>query len=222
VLSGFKTFGRITFRYRQFRSAALNSHNTPVGLFQTVKSFKNKKARPLKALRNYYEFVDQVENNCRRIQEKYAEHIFCEKGCAGNCCRIHLSVFPVEAISLATALKELPGKMRSHIRQKARVTNSFGPCPLLEEGACLMYASRLIICRTHGLPMRLEYRGHHSIGFCQKNFRKLNPLPDDAIINLNLLNQHLAAANQMFVNELSGRFNLLSRFTIGEALLINL
>jgi Fe-S-cluster containining protein len=189
---------------------------------QKVKSYKNKKVRPLKALRNYYELVDQVENNCRRIQERYAEHIVCEKGCGGNCCRIHLSVFPVEAISLATALKELPGEVRSHIRQKARITNSFGPCPLLEKGACLMYASRLIICRTHGLPMRLEYRGHHSIGFCQKNFRKLNPISDDAIIDLNRLNRNLAAVNQLFLADFYGPIGFRPRFSIGEALLIDL
>ena len=176
----------------------------------------------MKALRNYYEFVDQVENNCRRIQEKYAEHITCEKGCAGNCCRIHLSVFPVEAISLATALKELPGKVRSHIRQKARITNNFGPCPLLEEGACLMYASRLIICRTHGLPMRLEYRSHYSIGFCQKNFHKLNPIPDDAIIDLNRLNRNLAAVNQLFLAEFYSPIGFRPRFSIGKALLLDL
>ena len=124
----------------------------------------------MKALRNYRKLVAQVDDACGRIQEAYAGQIACEKGCAGNCCRIHLSVFPIEAISLAIALKKLPREMVRHIQQKARHINSFSPCPLLEEGACLMYASRLLICRTHGLPMRTEYRGHRFIGFCQKNF----------------------------------------------------
>jgi Fe-S-cluster containining protein len=176
----------------------------------------------LKSLRNYHSLIDQVENICCRIQERYAEHISCDKGCAGNCCRIHLAVFPIEAISLAFALKELPREVVGHIRQKARNTNSFGPCPLLEEGACLMYASRLIICRTHGLPMRIEYRGNRSIGFCQKNFRKLDSIPDDAAIDLNLLNNNLAAVNQLFVDEFSGRIGLRPRFYIGEALLFDL
>ena len=176
----------------------------------------------MKALRHYFELVDQVENNCRRTQERYAEQIACEKGCAGNCCRIHLSLFPVEAISLAIALKKLPREVRGRIRRKARITNSFGPCPLLEKGACLMYASRLIICRTHGLPMRLEYRGNHSVGYCQKNFRKLNPIPDDAIIDLNRLNRNLAAVNQLFLAEFYGPISFKPRFSIGEALLIDL
>lgn len=176
----------------------------------------------MKALRNYHKLIDQVDTVCRRIQERYVGQIACEKGCAGNCCRIHLSVFPIEAISLAIALRKLSGEMVRHIRRKAGQANSFGPCPLLEEGACLMYDSRLIICRTHGLPMRIEYRGHRSIGFCRKNFSKLDPVPDDAVIDLDCLNNNLAAVNQMFVNECSDHIGLSPRLSIGEALLLDL
>jgi Fe-S-cluster containining protein len=176
----------------------------------------------LKALRNYHRLIDQVDTDCRRIQEGYAGQIACEKGCAGNCCRIHLSVFPIEAISLAIALKKLSREMVRHIRQKAGQANSFGPCPLLEEGACLMYAARFIICRTHGLPMGIEYRGKRSIGFCRKNFRKLDPIPDDAVLDLGSLNSNLAAINQSFVYEFSDRIGLSTRLSIGEALLLDL
>ena len=175
----------------------------------------------MKAFRNYYRLIDQVDTVCRRIQEGYAAQIACGKGCAGNCCRIHLSVSPIEAISLAIALQKLSREMVRHIRQKARHTSSFGPCPLLEEGACLMYASRLLICRTHGLPMLIEYRGNRSIGFCRKNFRKLDSVPDDAVIDLAWLNDNLAAVNQLFVNEVSDRIVLSSRFSISEALLLD-
>ena len=140
------------------------------------------------SIHKYQRLIARVDNACRLIQEKYAHQIACRKGCAGNCCRIHLTIFPIEAISLARALKKLPGKMARHIRDKARNTKSFGPCPLLENGACLMYASRLVICRTHGLPMRSEYRGRQSIGFCQKNFQNLKAIPNDAVIDLDDLN----------------------------------
>jgi uncharacterized protein len=175
----------------------------------------------LKALRNYYRLIDQVDTVCRRIQEGYAGQIACDKGCAGNCCRIHLSVFPIEAVSLAIALKKLSRELVRHIRRKAGQANSFGPCPLLEDGACLMYTSRLMICRTHGLPMAIEYRGKRSIGFCQKNFRKLDPVPDDAVFDLGWLNNNLTAINQMFINEFSDRMGLSPRLSIGEALLLD-
>lgn len=175
----------------------------------------------MKALKNYHRLIDQVDTACRRIQEGYGGQIACDKGCAGNCCRIHLSVFPIEAISLAIALKKMSREMVSHIRQKAGQANSFGPCPLLEDGACLMYTSRLMICRTHGLPLAIEYRGKRSIGFCQKNFRKLDPIPDDAVLDLGSLNSNLAAINQSFVYEFSDRIGLSTRLSIGEALLLD-
>ena len=84
-----------------------------------------------------------------------------------------------------------------------------------------MYAARLMICRTHGLPMRIEYRGKQSIGFCQKNFRKLDSVPDDAVFDLGWLNNNLTAINQMFINEFSDRMGLSPRLSIGEALLLD-
>ena len=112
--------------------------------------------------------------------------------------------------------------MAHHIRVKARNTKSFDPCPLLEDGACLMYASRLVICRTHGLPMRSEYRGHRSIGFCQKNFKNLKSIPDDAVIDLNDLNAELQAVNRAFVDTYPSQIASRLRFTIAEALLLDL
>ena len=70
--------------------------------------------------------------------------------------------------------------------------------------------------------MRMDYRGHRSIGFCQKNFHKLESIPDDAVIDLNLLNNHLTAVNQLFVDEFSVCIGLRPRFSVGEALLLDL
>jgi len=85
-----------------------------------------------------------------------------------------------------------------------------------------MYAARAIICRTHGLPMLTEYRGQRSIGFCEKNFRGLAPIPGEDIINLVQLNDTLAAINRRFVSEAAHRLPPGDRFTIAQALLMEL
>jgi Fe-S-cluster containining protein len=175
----------------------------------------------LQSLRDYRTLLSEVDQCCNRIGQRYAEHIACTKACSGNCCRIHLSIFAVEAFSLAGALQKLPAEKANFIKQKAREVTSFGPCPLLEDGACLMYDARLIICRTHGLPMMSEYRGTSSVGYCHKNFQNLSNIPDDAVIDLNCLNQSLKAVNRQFMDEFSGSIFLHERFTIGEALLID-
>ena len=92
----------------------------------------------LQALKDYKELIAKMGCQCRRIVSRYKDQIACTKGCAGICCRIHLSVYPVEAVSLVLALQKLSLELRRRIQHKARRTNSFGPCPLLGDGACLM------------------------------------------------------------------------------------
>ena len=83
-----------------------------------------------------------------------------------------------------------------------------------------MYSDRLLLCRTHGLPMALSYRGQRSIGCCQKNFRQLKVIPGDACIDLDRLNRRLAAVDLHFRSEYKGALALKRRYLIGEALLL--
>jgi Fe-S-cluster containining protein len=168
----------------------------------------------------YRAFVARVDARCRRVQRRHAEQIACRKGCPGNCCRIHLSLFPVEAFSLAAAAAALPEEPRDRIRRRALRTGSFGPCPLIEEGACRLYDARLVICRTHGLPLATRYRGRRSEGCCALNFRLRQPFPEDAVIDLDPINRELREVNRRFVAEVSGRMPLPERFTLAQALLI--
>ena len=175
----------------------------------------------MQALQDYQELIAEVHRRCQRIVSRHRDQIACTKGCAGNCCRIHLSVYPVEAVSLALALQKLAPEMRHHILHKARHTNTFGPCPLLQDGACRMYDVRAVICRTHGLPVRSEYRGHRTVGFCLKNFKHPAPIPEEDIIDLARLNRSLAEVNRKFLSEVDLRLLPGNRFTIAEALLLD-
>ena len=175
----------------------------------------------MQALRDYQKLIAEVDRRCRRILNRHKNHIACTNGCAGNCCRIHIAIYPVEAVSLARSLQELAPEMRRRIQHNARHANTFGPCPLLEGGACLIYDARAVICRTHGLPMLTEYRGHRSVGFCVKNFQHLAPIPEEDIIDLAHLNNSLAAVNRRFVSEVGHRLLPGDRFTIAEALLMD-
>ena len=176
----------------------------------------------MQALKDYQDMIADLDRRCHRITSRNKDHIACIRGCAGNCCRIHISVFPVEAVSLALALQEQAPEMRRRIQQIARETNTFGPCPLLADGACCMYDARAVVCRTHGLPVRTEYRGHRSVGFCEKNFRHVSPIPEEDVIDLAQLNHTLAAVNRRFVSQTGYRLPPGDRFTMAEALLMKM
>jgi hypothetical protein len=173
----------------------------------------------MKNLLNYRDFVDKVNALCRKIEAEYYEQMACRKGCDGCC--LHFSLFWVEAVNLAAALEELPESRVAQIREQARTASSDGPCPLLKDGACIMYDARPIICRTHGLPILLREGDIITVDFCPRNFRGVDSLPGDAVIDLHRLNTLLTAINAHFVSEFfHGKTPARERLTIAEALLL--
>ncbi|HOP41407.1 MAG TPA: YkgJ family cysteine cluster protein [Geobacteraceae bacterium] len=151
-----------------------------------------------------------------------ADEIRCQKGC-DSCCR-HFSVFWVEAVNLALAAKQLPEQKLSTLRNRAQsFENDAAVCPLLEDGACLLYDARPIICRTHGLPILSRNNETHVIDFCPCNFTTMESIPGNLVINLDLLNNTLAAINALFVSRFfDGNPPPTERLAIAEALLITL
>jgi len=158
---------------------------------------------------------------CRRIESDFRGQIACRRGCDA-CCR-HLSLFWVEGVALAQALESLPEPVTERIRERARQSSADGPCPLLDDGACLLYAARPIICRTHGLPLLAGEGAARRIDYCPENFHGIDTLPAGAVIDLDRLNTTLAAVNALFVSEaFHDRLPGPERFTIAEALLLDL
>lgn len=172
-------------------------------------------------LSNYLQLSARVGDLCGQIEERCREHLSCHEGC-DSCCR-HLSLFWVEAVALAWALKQADPAAAAEIRRQAQFSTSNGPCPLLVGGRCLLYAARPLICRTHGLPLLLERDGERRIDYCPLNFQQATTLPPGALINLETLNSTLTAINALFVKELFGPPGPpTERLTIAEALLLQL
>lgn len=175
----------------------------------------------MEVLNNYQTLVARVDELCTAVTTEFGAQLACRPGCAG-CCR-HLSLFPVEGIALAFALSALPTAEATRIRGRARLSSPDGPCPLLEDSCCLLYAARSIICRTHGLPLLTSQEEKQTIDFCPLNFQGLDTLPGSAVIDLDRLNTTLAAVNALFVAEhYHGIPPEKERLTIAEALLFQL
>ncbi len=171
----------------------------------------------MEILKNYFDLIERVDEHCRRIAREYEKHIVCKKWCDG-CCR-HLSLFPVEAAALAAALGELPAPRVERIRDRAMAARADDACPLLEDGACLLYSARPIICRTHGLPILTVQEGRRQVDVCPLNFKKVESLPGSAMIDIDRLNTTLTAINGLFVAENAGPSPLPGRIRMVEALL---
>lgn len=172
----------------------------------------------MNAFANYRKLVDSVDALCERIFTAHASHLACTRGCDG-CCR-HITVFPVEAYALAGALSELPEPLRAELRYRAAATPPDAPCPLLRDGICLLYPARPIICRTHGLPILMETPDGARVDHCPRNFKGVDSLPGSAVIQLERLNETLAAVNALFARHLDSPVLEDGRLTIAEAILL--
>jgi len=165
-------------------------------------------------LANYRLLVSRVDELCNRITDQFARAIACRAGCS-SCCR-HLTLFPVEAAALAGALSGLGDPFRTHLESIGEMPED-GPCPLLLDDRCIAYASRPIICRTHGLPLLTEIDGERRIDFCPDNFLGMDSLPGDAVMNLDLINRTLVAINARYLQDTADpSFRDKERYSIAE------
>jgi uncharacterized protein len=172
----------------------------------------------METLQNYRNLVAKVDELCRRIIIEYGDFISCRKGCDG-CCR-HISIFPVEAFALATALRHAPAAESGRIRNLAR-SASAQECPLLDKGICLLYHARPIICRTHGFPILAGPEGEKALDFCPINFTGVASFSASAIIDLDLLNATLAAINRVFIASCDENiWHARERLSIAKALIL--
>jgi uncharacterized protein len=163
------------------------------------------------AYEQYQHLVARVDAFGQAIRQRYPTQLTCHAGCDG-CCYQQFTVFPVEAHHLAQAVAALAPETRQHLLARLqqadpwRVVDTPAPCVLLEHGRCSLYDHRPLICRIHGFPVSstmIERPDGMQRDCCPLNFADA-PLQDivpQAVYNLDLVNQTLAAINHLFVQE---------------------
>lgn len=106
--------------------------------------------------------LDDMDNAYERSAGKVG---FVCKGCSDNCCQTRFYHHTlVELLYLHAGLAALPLENQKKIRTRAALVNqatvaTASPeemvrmmCPLNDNGRCMLYAHRPMICRLHGIP----------------------------------------------------------------------
>lgn len=131
-----------------------------------------------------------------RLTELHGPHLNCKKGC--DLCCFSFRVFPVEyyAIANETGLK---GTANTHTP-----IGNHERCAFLHNGACTIYASRPIICRTHGLPLlnMSQETDEWELSFCELNFTDTEDeeFSEENVFVQDCFNSMLYKANEEFLN----------------------
>jgi Fe-S-cluster containining protein len=132
------------------------------------------------------------------MTNRYKHQLACRKGC-DLCCQHKFSVSAVEAYNIAVAYRQLPSGTQQLIRKPKE------SCAFLIHGACTIYESRPVICRTFGLPsLHRNEKQEGVISWCELNFTDTaNDFEFDAdgIIDIDTLNLKITGVNRLFLKE---------------------
>ena len=137
---------------------------------------------------------ERYETLCRycddffaRVFHEFSAQMRCAKGCS-SCCLLE-TVAPLEAYIIASYLQP-----HTHVVR----TDTEGQCVFLEQGTCLIYPVRPIICRTHGLPM--QYHDRQDYDVCPLNFpdSNLQAIDENYVLNAELITNNLMRLNLAF------------------------
>jgi Fe-S-cluster containining protein len=160
----------------------------------------------MKSIQLYNSLIEKLDAHEEKLLKRYSEFISCEKGCSA-CCILE-SVFPVDAFIIYSAVAS--GKIDPELLHFKETPQK---CVFLNEGLCSIYSARPVICRTHGYPVLVDGKAD----FCPENFKDLNSIDSEYILDLENLNRALASINIIFQKEVEeDEIFLKERITLKE------
>ncbi|HMS33553.1 MAG TPA: YkgJ family cysteine cluster protein [Ignavibacteria bacterium] len=148
-------------------------------------------------IRKFIDISDLIQNEFERNIQKYGDKIKCRKGCS-QCCSQIFRITETDAAVIKFHLDGLKEEIKEHLKEKAseyklNLTGNFQgtddynsdikfPCPALDEnGACMIYEGRPVVCRRFGPPV-YDYKHPDKLFACELNFSNGEEIIDNALI----------------------------------------
>ena len=127
---------------------------------------------PEQYLDRYRELAAKVDAFFARVAARHASDLRCAAGCA-SCCHQRLTVTTVEADAVVELVRALPEEARARL---GRDDHPERCAALDDDGRCQIYAARPLVCRSHGVPIRLRAPGSLPVvQSCHLNFTARGP-----------------------------------------------
>lgn len=170
----------------------------------------------------YRQLCDKVDAFFARVAARHPEHLSCDRGCY-DCCDVRLTITGVEAAAVRGAWLALPQERRDEVRATWREDAT--ACAALDrQGRCAVYEGRPLVCRSHGVPVRMIERADGKRGLpvldvCFRNFTDGGPEAADADC---VLDQTTLSAMLLLVDQQDadlGEREPAQRFDLAELLL---
>lgn len=149
--------------------------------------------------------LEATDEEFRRVKKSQGRRIRCREGC-DDCCSRLFQISEAEAAEVSRAVEALPAEARAATLRRAEryletrgemlrrtgYVESWGalprpearlPCPLLDDGRCLIHANRPRSCRLYGAPLH-HPRMPHRIFACEHNFAPGEAIEEPRLVSI--------------------------------------
>jgi len=168
----------------------------------------------------YAKLVGRVDALTHDIATRRAGDLACGRGCTA-CCRVQLTLSPLETAAVRAALAGLSHGTRERIRARATALASEAELPrnsacvmLEDDGGCAIYASRPLVCRTQGHALRypagtlpdesiFAHGGEGEITWCPLNYSGEPPRSED-VLEAERIDELLASLDHLAMRSVEG------------------
>ena len=121
----------------------------------------------------FEELAHKVDAFFARVAARHGADMQCATGCS-DCCHVRLTITAVEAAAIRAHVAAWPPEQRRNLADQGPPDRCAG---LDAAGRCRIYPARPLVCRSHGVPIRL--RGALPVvQACHRNFTQTTPDPD--------------------------------------------
>lgn len=152
------------------------------------------------ALAHFRVLASKVDAFFNRVESQHSNDLACSSGC-NDCCHVRLTVTSVEAHIISDFWLQLPTAVKDNLEARAR-DKSDGLCVALgDDGRCTIYEARPLVCRSHGLPLRLRQEGRLPVlDACFRNFTEKGPgaVAPDYVLDQQTLSTALLAIDAAY------------------------
>ena len=121
------------------------------------------------------ELTAKIDGFFGRVEARHGDDMQCQTGCS-DCCHVRLTITAVEADAVRAHVAGWSAARRAALA----VHGPDDRCAALDPvGRCKIYDARPVVCRSHGVPIRMRQgTSLPVIQACHRNFTRTEPAAD--------------------------------------------
>lgn len=148
----------------------------------------------------YRDLTAKIDAFFARVAARHGDDLQCAAGCSA-CCRQRLTITAVEAAAIEAWAATRAAAERAEVAAAAAAAAPDACTALAADGRCRIYDARPLVCRSHGVPVRMRSaRGLPVVESCDLNFRARGPAAadPDCVLDQELVSTMLGLVDRRF------------------------